>query len=166
MPKCNCAGSSCGCSVTAGDGVRISGTGTAADPFIVSADISALPIADSIAVSSSTSLELGKRGSGAFGDPVVITGQVVVRSPNGTRWAPSVSDSGVATWIPAGAIPAGSTGNTGTTVVANDILYWNGTTWDTRSTYLAHAVFVSLGYNSVPLPPTFKAGDTWLCEAT
>lgn len=165
MPKCNCAGSSCGCSVTAGDGIEVTGTGTAANPFVISSNISDLPIADSIAVTNSTSVELGKKGTGSFGDPVVLSAQVVVRSPNGTRWSPTLSDSGVATWQPSGPAPVGSSGG-GTTVVSNDILYWNGTSWDARSSLLAHAIFVSMGYNNVPLPPTFKAGDTWLCEAT
>lgn len=37
MPgRCSCAGSSCSCSITAGPGVKVDGTGSAANPFIVS----------------------------------------------------------------------------------------------------------------------------------
>lgn len=167
MPKCNCAGSSCGCSVTSGAGINVSGTGTAADPFIVTADITSLPIADSIAVSNSTSIEFGKKGTGAIGDPVIVTGQVVVRSPNGTRWAPVIDNAGNATWVAAGPAPTGAANSGGgTTIVVNDILYWDGSVWDSRASTAAHAIYSSLGYTSVPLPPGFKKGDTWLCEAT
>lgn len=163
--NCNCAGSSCGCSVTGGDGIKVTGSGTAADPFVVAADITALPIANSIAVTSSTSIEFGKKGTGAAGDPVVIGGQVVVRSPNGTRWAPAVSDAGVGSWVLAGPAPQGSSSTGGITIIENEILYYDGTSWESRSS-AAHVIWCSLGYTGVPVPAGFKKGDTWLCEAT
>lgn len=43
MPRgCGCAGNSCGCLVTQGSGITVTGTGNASDPFIVSAQQSGL----------------------------------------------------------------------------------------------------------------------------
>jgi hypothetical protein len=167
MAKCNSAGASCGCSVVAGDGIKITGTGTASDPFVVTASLSQVSIADNIAVANSTTIELGKKGTGAVGDPVVLSAALTIRSPNGTRWSLAVSDAGVLTTIAAPAAPQGAPNNGGITVVANDVLYWDPTTstWDTR-TSSAHAIYSSLGSTNVPVPPGFKKGDTWLCEAT
>lgn len=38
MARCNCPGSSCSCLIQAGDGIRVSGIGTVADPYIVELD--------------------------------------------------------------------------------------------------------------------------------
>lgn len=95
MPKCSCSGQTCGCAITGGAGVGVTGTGTAADPFILSVDPSTLGIGGAIAVSNSSTIEFLKTGSGAAGDPVVITGGVFVRSPNNTRYTIAVSNTGV-----------------------------------------------------------------------
>lgn len=39
MARCGCSGGTCPCSVQAGTGVTVSGSGTTANPFVVSADI-------------------------------------------------------------------------------------------------------------------------------
>lgn len=38
MARCNCSGQTCGCRIIAGAGVTIEGSGTARDPWVVSAD--------------------------------------------------------------------------------------------------------------------------------
>lgn len=167
MAKCNCAGASCGCSVIAGAGVSISGTGTSSDPFVVTADLSQVSVANAIAVASSTTIELGKKGSGTTADPVVLQAALTIRSPNSTRWTLAVSDAGAVTAVPAPAAPSGaSTG--GTTIVANEILYWDPVAhaWPARPSSIADVIWVSLGSNNVPVPSGYKHNDTWLCEAT
>lgn len=166
MAKCNCAGSTCGCLVIGGTAVTVTGTGTAANPFVVTADLSRAQIANSIAVASSSTIELGKKGSGSAGDPVVLTAALTLRSPNNTRWTLAVADDGTVTAIAAGASPVGATTG-GSTVVANEILYWDPTTstWPARST-AAEVVWISLGSTNVPVPAGFHKNDTWLCEAT
>lgn len=103
--NCACSGASCACSITQGTGVSVTGTGTAADPFVISASISTLQIAAGIAVSDSTTIEFGKHGTGTISDPVIITGQVVIRSPNNTRWTLTVADDGTIGAVAAGAHP-------------------------------------------------------------
>ena len=74
MRNCNCSGGTCGCKVNGGVGVTVTGTGTAADPYVinnVAADLNA-----SFAVSDTLTLDLTKSGSGTNLDPVVISGQV------------------------------------------------------------------------------------------
>jgi hypothetical protein len=76
MRNCNCAGSTCGCKVTAGSGIQVSGLGTAADPFVISntgASISA-----AIQVGDTSTLDLTKSGSGTNVDPIVISGNVTL----------------------------------------------------------------------------------------
>lgn len=178
MAKCgNCAGGTCGCLITsdAGSGIIVSGTGTSSDPFKLKVDSSSIGVGASIAVASSTTLELAKTGSGGTGDPVVIAGDVVFRSANGTRWTLAVSNTGTLSAVAAGAPRSGSGGSTGgggggggggtVTVSGGDNLYWDGTAWETR-TAAAHVGWWSLGFTGVPIPPGFKKGDTWVCEAT
>lgn len=49
MPGCNCPGSSCGCAIQPGPGIIVQGTGTAANPFVVSTDTRAVTIEQSSA---------------------------------------------------------------------------------------------------------------------
>lgn len=44
MPGCNCAGSACGCQIQPGLGVNVTGTGTASNPFVISAAINVATI--------------------------------------------------------------------------------------------------------------------------
>lgn len=105
MPKCNCTGSSCGCSVIGqtGGGISVTGTGTAADPFVLSVLATGLNIGSAIAVTSSTSIELYKAGTGSSGDPLILSGKVILKSPNNTRYTLAVSNTGVLTATTVGA---------------------------------------------------------------
>ena len=59
MPSgCGCAGNSCGCSITAGPGLTIEGTGNASAPFI----ISLAPTPDDIPVAVDGDLDLTSAG--------------------------------------------------------------------------------------------------------
>lgn len=167
MARCNCSGSSCGCLIVAGDGATVTGTGTANDPFVVTADLAQVPVGSAIAVSNSTTIEFGKKGTGTTGDPVVITAGLALRSPNNTRWSIAVGNDGTLSAVPAGPSPTGSLGSGGgVTVIENDLLYYDGTNWEPRSSSAAKVIWSSLGYTGVPIPTGFKKGDTWLCEAT
>ena len=44
MPGCNCPGQACGCTIQPGPGVTVEGTGTVANPFVVSLDARAVSI--------------------------------------------------------------------------------------------------------------------------
>lgn len=165
MPKnCNCAGASCGCAVTGGPGVRVSGTGSAADPYVVGINASELDIAATIATATSGSVELSRAGSGSVGDPVTLVADVVVRSPNGTRWGLAVDNAGNLSTV-AAAAPRRNVGLPGTIVTAGtDVVYWDGTSWGDRTA--PHAIYISLGFQGVDVPSDFVKGDTWLREAT
>ncbi|PWI15953.1 hypothetical protein DI272_18635 [Streptomyces sp. Act143] len=74
MAKC-CGVSPCNCRVTAGPGVTVTGNGSAANPYTISAD-AAEPTA--LAVADSTTVDLGLTGTGAAGDPYTVTADVIV----------------------------------------------------------------------------------------
>lgn len=166
----NCPGTSCGCLVVGGTGATVTGTGTAADPFRIAVDPSALQIATSIAVSTSATVELSKTGTGAVGDPLVLIGDVILRSPNNSRWTLAVSDSGTLSAKAAGAPRSGTgsasgDGSGGNVLAGSDVLYFDGTSWPARTTAV-HVIWMSLGFTGVPVPNGFFKGDTWVCEAT
>lgn len=97
-----CCGESCGCKLTEGAGVTITGSGTPSDPFVINA-------AGNLGVSDSTSINLDLSGDGSSGDPFVLTatfastskldmlGDVNAPAPNngyvlswnGTAWVPA-----------------------------------------------------------------------------
>lgn len=167
-----CPGTSCGCAVVAGSGTKVTGTGSANDPFKIAVDASALSISTSIAVASSATVELSKTGTGGVGDPVILIGDVIVRSPNNTRWTIRVSDTGALSATAAGAPRSGAGSASGggdgggtTVLLGTDILYWDGTSWPVR-TSAQHVMWMSLGFTAVPVPAGFHAGDTWICEGT
>lgn len=168
MANCrNCPGTTCGCLVTGGTGASVTGTGTAANPFVVSIDPSTLNLGQTFAVTRTGTVELSKVGTGSVGDPVIITGDVVLRSPDNTRWTLQVSNTGALSTVLAGA-PRSGTGSDSsgqTVLIGSDILYFDGLAWPVRST-AQHVLWMSLGYTGVPVPPGYKANDTWVCEAT
>lgn len=108
MANCKCTGSTCGCSVTAGSGVGVAGTGTAANPFVISIDTSTFHLGDAVRAADTGTIELSATGTGATGDPVILAGDLVIKSPNGTRWTLNVSNAGVVTAVAAAAPRAGA----------------------------------------------------------
>lgn len=78
MPKCGCAGSTCGCKVQGGSGVSITGTGTAQDPYIVTVD--GIEITSLITVDDTSSVDLTLLGSGTALDPYVLSAEINVGS--------------------------------------------------------------------------------------
>lgn len=75
--NCNCAGSTCGCLVTGGTGIQVTGTGTAADPFVIKNIASDL--ASSFKVSDTTTIDLALQGSGTNLDPFILQGNVIMK---------------------------------------------------------------------------------------
>lgn len=75
--NCNCAGSTCGCKVIAGTGVTVSGTGTAADPYVITN--SASNLADALQVTDSVTVDMVKTGSGTNLDPTIISANVTMK---------------------------------------------------------------------------------------
>lgn len=69
--NCGCGGASCGCLIEAGNGITITGIGTAADPFRVTADIGDLDSAMSFQNSATVTWSI--TGSGTPIDPLVIS---------------------------------------------------------------------------------------------
>lgn len=80
MAKCGCSGSVCNCVVQAGDGITVTGAGTAANPYIVAADP-----ADVVTVADTSTVDMTKTGnvitSAVIVDPVA--GNTLVAGPAG-----------------------------------------------------------------------------------
>jgi len=74
--SCNCSGSSCGCLVTAGPGIVVTGIGTAANPFRIEA--TADSFSDAFEVDSTTTVALTLLGSGTTEDPFMLSAQTNV----------------------------------------------------------------------------------------
>ena len=71
MARCGCSGTTCSCRVIGGGQVVVTGSGSAANPYIVSVE-SAITVADT------GTLDLSITGSGTSGDPYVLSGDVVL----------------------------------------------------------------------------------------
>lgn len=90
--NCNCAGSTCGCAMTGGNGISVSGIGTAANPFVISAE--GQPVTGLLQVDDTTTVNLTLNGAGSITDPYVLSAEVRseirkgVGSPNGVVAAP------------------------------------------------------------------------------
>lgn len=69
--NCGCGGASCGCLIEAGNGITITGIGTAADPYRVVADIGDLDSALSFQNSATVTWSIA--GTGTPVDPLVIS---------------------------------------------------------------------------------------------
>lgn len=61
MPKCQCAGNACSCSIVAGDGLIITGTGNASAPYQIG--LGAALVTVTVAVASA--VDLSNLGSGS-----------------------------------------------------------------------------------------------------
>lgn len=70
MARCGCS-STCSCSVVAGDGVTVSGIGTAGNPYVISADAGG-----ALQVNDTPTVNLTLLGSGTEADPHIISAAV------------------------------------------------------------------------------------------
>lgn len=70
--SCNCAGSTCGCSVTAGTSASVTGIGTAASPFVIGFT-GVTQIKTSLTVQDTTTAKMTALGSGTPTDPLVLS---------------------------------------------------------------------------------------------
>ena len=95
--NCGCGNATCGCSIIAGEGVVVSGFGTARDPYVVSAELASL--AQVISFQDTTSVDFTVLGAGLIGDPFIVSA-VVKASP-----LPAYTFAGRPS---AAALPAGS----------------------------------------------------------
>lgn len=72
--NCGCAGSSCSCLIEAGAGINVSGIGTAADPYVITAVLGQL--SQAISFQDSTSIDFTVTGFGTIVDPMTVTAVV------------------------------------------------------------------------------------------
>lgn len=63
MARCGCSGGACSCVIVSGDGVVVTGTGSAGDPYVVTAVPLVFEPGDGITIT----------GTGTLGDPYVIS---------------------------------------------------------------------------------------------
>lgn len=70
MARCGCT-STCSCLVVAGDNVTVTGVGSQANPYVISADVQGLTT-----VEDTPSIDMTLTGTGATGDPYVISSAV------------------------------------------------------------------------------------------
>lgn len=82
MAKCGCTSSVCNCVVQAGDGVTVTGAGTAANPYVIAADQ-----ADAVTVEDTTSVDMTKTGN--------VISSAIIRDPAATNLL-TVGPNGVA----------------------------------------------------------------------
>lgn len=93
MPRCNCEGGKCSCLVLPGVGVTIEGSGSATNPYIVSAD----PMLGArLRVADTATVDLSAVGNGTDDDPLVLSAIATVAMDdltNVTAPAPAVGDT-------------------------------------------------------------------------
>lgn len=80
MASCGCTSSVCNCIVQAGDGVTVTGAGSAANPYVVSADP-----ADVVTVADTNTVNMTKTGNVITSDVIVdpVAGNTLVAGPAG-----------------------------------------------------------------------------------
>lgn len=71
MARCNCSGNTCNCLVVAGAGIEVSGSGTPANPYLVS--LTAPDIGETIRVNDTESVNLTLTGAGTPSDPLTLS---------------------------------------------------------------------------------------------
>lgn len=70
MARCGCGGSSCSCKVIAGTGIKVTGNGSALQPFVVEALSSS--ITSLLEVDNTATINMTLLGSGTTADPYVL----------------------------------------------------------------------------------------------
>lgn len=73
----------------------MSGTGTKTDPYVLDVDPATIGIGSAITTADSNTIKFTKTGSGGAGDPVILSGRVILLSPNNTSYTLAVSNTGV-----------------------------------------------------------------------
>lgn len=71
MARCDCSGRTCNCLVIGGDGITVTGSGTTANPYTVTADVNDLR--DLLRVNDTSSVNFTLVGSGTSADPLILS---------------------------------------------------------------------------------------------
>lgn len=95
MARCNCSGSTCSCKIVGGYKTTVTGTGTAADPYVVARDTTNDTIQQQISFVDTTTVDFTVVGGGTTVDPLIVRAAVVLVAPNGSKWSLAVSNAGV-----------------------------------------------------------------------
>jgi hypothetical protein len=130
VPRCTCDGGKCSCLVLAGSGIDVSGSGSASNPYIISAT---QDLTSRIQVADTDSVDMHATGSGTDDDPLTISADVTLSLDDLTDvTAPTPSSGDTITWngtqwvagppavVPPGAVNVGA-GLTGTGAVDSPI---------------------------------------------
>lgn len=80
MARCDCAGGRCSCGITPGEGITITGSGEASNPFVITADRQS--ITGQLAVTDTATLDLTLIGEGTENEPYTISGNVIAEPPS------------------------------------------------------------------------------------
>lgn len=91
MPKCSCSGSGCSCLVRGGGNIKVTGTGAANDPYVVSSDLS---LQGALRAKNTPTLSLTLAGSGLLEDPYILSGAVTVGSRSLTDFPDGAAPNG------------------------------------------------------------------------
>jgi hypothetical protein len=104
MPSCCGSGSSCSCKISAGPGIEVTGSGTAVDPFVLSASIG-------FEVTDTAQFDLTLTGTGESGNPYTLSVAYAATSklddvPDVNATSPANGqvlawDAGTSTWVAA-----------------------------------------------------------------
>jgi hypothetical protein len=79
MPRCSCAGNACSCAIQATDGLSISGTGSASNPFVITLNNQYIQVAHTVA----GALDLSGMPSGAMVEVLLSANVTSVVLPTG-----------------------------------------------------------------------------------
>jgi len=159
----NCCGGSlgCGCKVSAGDGILISGSGTASDPFVITSEVTSFAAA--FVTQDTTTVDLTLTGSGTDSDPFLLRADADIAMTQLSDWddpaGPAVGDvpvwNGLA-WeaaapptVPPGAVTA-NTGITGDGTVITPLKIAVSDTVSTTTSGLATYIDTAGKLRAVP----------------
>ncbi len=160
MARCGCGNAGgCSCLVTAGGGIRVSGTGTESNPYVI--ESTGTGITGALTVKDTATVDLTMGGSGTVADPYELSGVATISMEglsdiapgatpaagqvpvfNGTEWEFAVPPT-----TPPGAVNV-STGLAGDGAAATPIRVRTSGTWGT-------APLNQMGTNSTLAAPVF-----------